>query len=59
MGVSANFGTKVNRRKRAIRLDPNIVEDVSPKWGDEGDRVVIKVDDMGEEMKEIPFYKLF
>ena len=59
MGVSANLGTKVNRRKRAVRLGPNIVEDVSPKWGDKGDKVVIKVDDMGDKAKEIPLYKLF
>jgi len=59
MGVSANLGTKVNRRKRAIRLGPNVVEDVGPKRGNEGDGVVIKVDDMGDKAKEILFYKLF
>jgi len=59
MGVSANLGTKVNRRKRAIRLGPNIVEDVGPKQGDEGDGVVIKIDDMGDKAKEILLYKLF
>jgi len=59
MGVSTNLGTKVNRRKRAIRFDPNVVEDVSPEWGDERDGVVVKVVDAREEAKEISFYKLF
>jgi len=59
MGVSANLGTKVNRRKRAVRLGPNVVEDVSPKRGNKGDGVVIEVNDMGDKAKEIPFYKLF
>jgi len=59
MGMSANLGTKVNRRKRAVRLDPNIVEDVSLKQGDEGDGMVIKVDDTGDKAKEILFYKFF
>jgi len=59
MGVSANLGTKVNRRKRAIRLGPNIVEDVGPKRGNKEDGVVIKVDDTGDKAKEILFYKLF
>jgi len=59
MGVSANLGTKVNRRKRAVRLGPNVVEDVGPKWSNEGDGVVTKVDDTGDKAKEILFYKLF
>jgi len=59
MGVSANLGTKVNRRKRAVRLSPNVVEDVSPKQGNEGDGVVVKIDDTGDKAKEILFYKLF
>jgi len=59
MGVSANLGTKANRRKRTVRLGPNVVEDVSPKQGDEGDGVVVKVDDTRDKVKEILFYKLF
>jgi len=59
MGMSANLGTKVNRRKRAVRLDPNIVKDVGPKRGDERDRVVVKVVDTREETEEVPFYKFF
>jgi len=59
MGMSANLGTKVNRRKRAVRLDPNVVKDVGPKRGDEGDRVVVKVIDVRKEMEEVPFYKFF
>jgi len=59
MGVSANLGTKVNRRKRAVRLSPNVVEDVSLKWGDKGDGVVVKVNDARDKVKEILFYELF
>jgi len=59
MGVFANLGTKVNRRKRAVRLDPNIVKNVGPKRGDKRDGVVVKVVDTREEMEEVPFYKLF
>jgi len=59
MGVSANLGTKVNRRKRAIRFGPNVVEDVSPKWGDEGDGVVVKINDTRKRAEEVPFDELF
>jgi len=59
VGVSANFGTKVNRRKRAVRLDPNVVKDVCPEWGDKGNRMVIEISDAREETKEILFYKFF
>jgi len=59
MGVSTNLGTKVNRRKRAIRLDPNVMENVSAEWGDKGDRVVIKVNDARKRVEEVLFDKLF
>ena len=59
MEMSANLGTKVNRRKRAVRLDPNIVKGVGPERGDERDGVVVKVVDMRDKAKEILFYKLF
>ena len=59
MGMSAHLGTKVNRRKRAVRLDPNVVKDVGPERGDERDRVVVKVIDAREETEEVPFDKFF
>jgi len=59
MGVSTDLGTKVNRRKRAIRLDPNVMENVGAEWGDERDGVVIKVDDVRKGAEEISFDKLF
>jgi len=59
VGVSANLGTKVNRRKRAIRLDPNIVKNVGPERGDKGDRVVVKVIDARKEAKEVTCYEFF
>jgi len=58
MGVSANLGTKVNRRKRAVRFGPNIMENVSAEWGDEGDRVVVKVDNMRKRAEEVSFDEL-
>ena len=59
MGMSANLGTKVNRRKRAVRLDPNVVKDVGPERGDERDGVVVKVVDAREETEKITLDKLF
>ena len=59
MGMSANLGTKVNRRKRAVRLDPNVMKDVGPKRGDERDGVVVKVVDAREETEEVLFYEFF
>jgi len=59
MGVSTNLGTKVNRRKRAIRLDPNVMKNVSMEWGNKGDGVVIKVDDTRKRTEEVLFNELF
>ena len=58
MGMSANLGTKVNRRKRAVRLDPNVVENIGPERGDKRDWVVVKVVDARKETKEVTCYKL-
>jgi len=55
--MSANLGTKVNRRKRAIRLDPNVVENIGPERGDKRDGVVVKIVDAREEMKEVMCYE--
>jgi len=59
MGMSANLGTKVNRRKRAVRLDPNVVKNVGPERGDEGDGVVMEIIDTREEVKEVTGYEFF
>jgi len=59
MGVSTNLGTKVNRRKRAVRTDPNVVKNVSLRGSDKGDRVVVKIGDVREETKEIADCKFF
>jgi len=58
MGVSTNLGTKVNRRKRAVRLDPNIMKNISTEWGDEGDGVIVEVDDARKGMEEVLFNEL-
>ena len=57
--MSANLGTKVNRRKRAIRLDPNVVKNVSPERGDKRDGVVMEIVDTRKETKEVTCYKFF
>jgi len=57
--VLANFGTKINRRKRAVRFDPNVVKDISLKRGDKRNGVIIKISDMGKEPEEVLFYKFF
>jgi len=59
MGMSANLGTKVNRRKRAIRLDPNVVKNVGPERGDKRDGVVVKIVDARKETKEVTCYEFF
>jgi len=59
MGVSTNLGTKVNRRKRAIRLDPNVMEDISLEGSNEGDWVGVKVGDAWKEAKEVMFDEFF
>jgi len=59
VGVSANLGTKVNRRKRAIRLDPNVVKNVGPERGDKRDRVVMEIVNARKETKEVTCYKFF
>jgi len=59
VGVSANFGAKINRRKRAIRLDPNVVINVGPERGDKRDGVVVKIVDARKEAKEITCYEFF
>ena len=59
MGMSANLGTKVNRRKRVVRLDPNVVKNIGLKRGDKRNGVVIEIVDAREEVKEVTFYKFF
>ena len=59
MGVSADLGAKINTRKRAFRIDPDVMEDVGAKWGNKGDWVSLKVGDAGNEAEEVIFDKLF
>jgi len=55
MGVPADLGAKINMRKRAIRIDPDVMEDVGAKWGNKGDWVSLKVGDVGDEAEEVTF----
>jgi len=59
MGVPADFGAKINMRKRAVRIDPNVIEDVGAEWGNKRDWVSLKVRDMGDETEEIAFDEFF
>jgi len=59
VGVSTNLGTKVNRRKRAVGLDPNVVKNVSPERGDKRNGVVMEIINARKEAKEVVFYKFF
>jgi len=57
--VSANLGTKVNRRKRAVRLDPNVMKNIGTEWSDKGDGVVVKVNDARKKTEEVALNKFF
>jgi len=57
--VSTNLGTKVNRRKRAVRADPNIVENVCMEWSDKGNQMVIEIGNSRKEMEEVALNKFF
>jgi len=59
VGVSTNLGTKVNRRKRTVGLDPNIVKNVGLERGNKRNGVVMEIVDAREEPKEVMFYKFF
>ena len=43
MGVAADLGAKVNMRKRAIRIDPDVVKDVGAEWGDKRNGVGFEI----------------
>jgi len=55
MGVLADFGAKINTRKRAFRIDPDVMEDVGAKWGNKRNWVSFKVRDAGDEAEEVTF----
>ena len=55
----ADFGREINRRKRTIRFNPNIVKNVGPERSDKRDRVVVKIVDARKEAKEVTCYKFF
>ena len=57
--MPADLGAKINMRKRAIRIDPDIMEDVGTKWGNKRDRVGFKIRDAGNKAKEITLNKFF
>ena len=59
MGVPANLGAKINIRKRAVRIDPDVMENVGAEWGNKRDGVSLKVRDTGIETEEIMFDEFF
>jgi len=46
--MMANFGAKVDGRKGAVGLDPDVMKYVSTEWGDKGDGMGFKIGDAGE-----------
>ena len=46
--MAANFGAKVDRRKRAVRLNLDIMKNVSVEGGNKGDGVSLKIGNAGE-----------
>jgi len=56
--VSTDFGAKVNMRKRAVRIDPDVMKDVSTKWGYKRDWVSLEIGDAGKKAKKVSFDKL-
>ena len=59
MGVLADLGTKINTRKRAVRIDPDVMENVSTEWGNKRDWVSLKVGDTGDKAEEVTFNEFF
>jgi len=59
MGVSANLGAKVNMRKRAVRIDPDVMKNVSAKWGNKRDWVSLEVRDTGNETEKVTLDEFF
>jgi len=59
MGVAADLGAKVNIRKRAVRIDPDVMENVSVKWGNKRDWVSLEVRDMGNETEKVALDEFF
>jgi len=59
MGVSTNFSANVNRRQMTKSVDVHIMVDVRMERGNKGDRISLKIGDMGEKAKEVSFYVLF
>ena len=59
MGVSADLGAKINTRKRAVRIDPDVMKDVGTKWGHKRDWVSLKVRDTGDDAEEVTFDEFF
>jgi len=56
--VPADLGAKIYARKRAIRMDPDVMEDVGAEWGNKRDWIGLEVGDMGDEAKEVTFDEL-
>ena len=57
--MPADFGAKINTRKRAIRIDPDVMKDIGTKWGNKRDGVSLKIGDTREETEEFMFNKFF
>ena len=59
MGVSADLGAKINMRKRAVRLDPDVMKNVGAKWGNKRDWMSLEVRDTGNKTEKIALDEFF
>jgi len=48
VGVAPYFGAKVDRWEWAVGLDPDVMINVGTKWGNERDRMSLKIGNAGE-----------
>jgi len=59
VGVPADLGAKINTRKRAFRINPDVMEDIGTKWGNKRDWVSLEVEDTWDEAEEVTFDEFF
>jgi len=59
MGVSTNFSANVNRRQMTKSVDVNVMVDVCPERGNEGNGVSFEIGNAWEKVKEVSFYIFF
>ena len=59
MGVAPDLSAEVDGGEDGGGVHPDVVEDVGPEWSDEGEGVVVKVDNAGDIAEEVFIDKFF